>query len=118
MRAGLFPALLMISATDHCLETAAEYRRFFLAVVPCASLNEPGRRRSFPYPRMVAAQHHLPDADNVDEMSKRALGEGLMAAAAWQVVAAADAIMNRTVPSAVISTAGFHQHAIGARLTS
>ena len=49
---------------------------------------------------------------------KRALGEGLMAAAAWQVVAAADAIMNRTVPSAVISTAGFHQHAIGARLTS
>ena len=48
---------------------------------------------------------------------KRALGEGLMAAAAWQVVAAADAIINGTVRGAVISTAGFHQHAMGARLT-
>ena len=49
---------------------------------------------------------------------KRALGEGLMAGAAWQVVAAADAVMNRTVQGAIISTAGFHQHAIGGRLTS
>jgi hypothetical protein len=49
---------------------------------------------------------------------KRVLGEGLMAAGAWQVVAAADAIMNRTLTGAIVSTAGFHQHAIGARLTS
>lgn len=44
------------------------------------------------------------------------LGEGLMASAAWQVVCAADAVRNGTASEALISIAGFHQHAIGARL--
>ena len=48
---------------------------------------------------------------------KRVLGEGLMASAAWQVVAAADALSNRTATDALISIAGFHQHAIGAHLS-
>ena len=45
---------------------------------------------------------------------KRILGEGLMASAAWQVVAAADALMNGSAKEALISIAGFHQHAVGA----
>jgi hypothetical protein len=50
---------------------------------------------------------------------KEIFGEGLMAAAAWQAVAAADALNCRTAAApneALISIAGFHQHAIGARL--
>ena len=49
---------------------------------------------------------------------KRALGDGLMASAAWQTVAAADAIANRSVSDAIISIAGFHQHAIGGHLSA
>ena len=49
---------------------------------------------------------------------KRFLGEGLMASAAWQMVAAADSIANQTVSDAIISIAGFHQHAIGAHLSA
>jgi hypothetical protein len=49
---------------------------------------------------------------------KRVLGEGLMAGAAWQIVATADAIINRTVAEAVVSIAGLHQHAIGAHLST
>lgn len=49
---------------------------------------------------------------------KRSLSEGLMASAAWQIVVAADAIANRAVSDAIISIAGFHQHAIGAHLTA
>ena len=45
---------------------------------------------------------------------KRVLGEGLMASAAWQVVAAADAIANGSTRDALVSISGFHQHAIGA----
>lgn len=60
---------------------------------------------------------------------KKVFGEGLMAAAAWQVVAAADTLLNPGHPAsaalpgptprqALISIAGLHQHAIGARLTA
>jgi hypothetical protein len=49
---------------------------------------------------------------------KRILGEGLMASAGWQVVAAADALAARAGKQALISIAGFHQHAIGCRLTA
>lgn len=47
---------------------------------------------------------------------KRSLGEGLMASVAWQLVIAADAIATRNADEALISVAGFHQHAIGAKL--
>lgn len=47
---------------------------------------------------------------------RKILGEGLMAAAAWQVVAAADALAYGTARDALVSVAGFHQHALGARL--
>jgi 3-oxoacyl-(acyl-carrier-protein) synthase len=49
---------------------------------------------------------------------KRILGEGLMAAAAWQCVAACDAVANRRVPAANVSLVGFNQQAIGARFSS
>jgi 3-oxoacyl-(acyl-carrier-protein) synthase len=45
---------------------------------------------------------------------RKIFGEGLMAAAAWQVVASADALRNGAAPGAIVSIAGFHQHAIGA----
>ena len=47
---------------------------------------------------------------------RRVLGEGLMAATAWQCVAAADHIAHGGCGEAFISCAGFHQHAIGAIL--
>ena len=46
---------------------------------------------------------------------KQVLGEGLMASAAWQAVAAVDAIKNGVATEALMSVAGFHQHAIGAK---
>jgi hypothetical protein len=46
----------------------------------------------------------------------RVFGEGLMAGAAWQSVLAADALQHGLASEALISIAGFHQHAIGARL--
>jgi len=49
---------------------------------------------------------------------KKILGEGLMASAAWQVVAAADRLIHARAGEALISIAGFHQHAIGARLSA
>lgn len=47
--------------------------------------------------------------------SKTVLGEGLMASAAWQCVAAVDAVAHGAAPSAIVSAAGLHQHALGAR---
>mgnify|MGYP003574959638 CR=1 FL=1 len=47
---------------------------------------------------------------------KKILGEGLMSAAAWQVVAATDLIEHENTHESFVSIAGFHQHAIGARL--
>lgn len=49
---------------------------------------------------------------------KQLLGEGLMASAAWQLVLAADAIATGTAKESIISIAGFHQHAVGARLSA
>jgi 3-oxoacyl-[acyl-carrier-protein] synthase II len=46
---------------------------------------------------------------------KTILGEGLMAAAAWQVVAAVDSIQRGRCPSALVSVVGCNQQAIGAR---
>ena len=48
---------------------------------------------------------------------KRILGEGLMAAAAWQTVAACDRVANGAVPSATVSIVGCNQQAVGARFT-
>ena len=48
---------------------------------------------------------------------KRILGEGLMASAAWQVVSAVDSLRNGSATDALISIAGFHQHAVGAHLS-
>ncbi len=47
---------------------------------------------------------------------KRVLGEGLMASAAWQVIAATDAISAGDAKGAMVSVAGLHQHAMGCRL--
>ncbi len=46
---------------------------------------------------------------------KQWLGEGLMAAAAWQCVAACDAVARGDTPAAVVSLVGCNQQAIGAR---
>jgi hypothetical protein len=46
---------------------------------------------------------------------KRVLGEGLMAAAAWQCVAACDAVASGRFPAANVSLVGGNQQAIGAR---
>jgi hypothetical protein len=47
---------------------------------------------------------------------KKILGEGLMAAAAWQCVAAWDAVATRRLPAAKVSLVGCNQQAIGMRL--
>jgi 3-oxoacyl-(acyl-carrier-protein) synthase len=49
---------------------------------------------------------------------KRVLGEGLMAAVAWQVAAAVDAVASKNSKEALVSVAGFHQHALGCRFIS
>jgi len=46
---------------------------------------------------------------------KRILGEGHMAAAAWQCVAACDTVAGGRPPSARVSLVGCNQHALGAR---
>jgi hypothetical protein len=46
---------------------------------------------------------------------KRVLGEGLMAASAWQCVAACDALAGGGYPAATVSVVGCNQQAIGAR---
>jgi hypothetical protein len=46
---------------------------------------------------------------------KRILGEGLIAAAAWQCVLACDAVARRQFPAASVSIVGSSQQAIGAR---
>jgi 3-oxoacyl-(acyl-carrier-protein) synthase len=48
---------------------------------------------------------------------KKILGEGLMASAAWQVLAAVDALAQGVSEQALVSIAGLHQHAIGASLS-
>jgi hypothetical protein len=46
---------------------------------------------------------------------KRVLGEGLMAAAAWQCVAACDLVSAGRFPAANVSLVGSNQQAMGAR---
>jgi 3-oxoacyl-(acyl-carrier-protein) synthase len=46
---------------------------------------------------------------------KRVLGEGLMAAAAWQCVAACDAVAGERFSAAMVSLVGSNQQAVGAR---
>jgi hypothetical protein len=46
---------------------------------------------------------------------KRILGEGLMAAAAWQCVSACDAVAGGRFAAATVSLVGSNQQAIGAR---
>jgi hypothetical protein len=46
---------------------------------------------------------------------KRILGEGLMAAAAWQCVLACDAVASGRFAAATVSLVGSNQQAIGAR---
>lgn len=46
---------------------------------------------------------------------KKVLGEGLMAAAAWQCVAACDAVIHSGCASALVSLVGCNQQAIGAQ---
>jgi len=46
---------------------------------------------------------------------KHILGEGMMAAAAWQCVAACDALAEKKFPAANVSLVGSNQQAIGAR---
>jgi hypothetical protein len=48
---------------------------------------------------------------------KRVLGEGLMAASAWQCVAACDALAGGRFNAATVSLVGCNQQAIGARFT-
>ena len=49
---------------------------------------------------------------------KRVLGEGLMAAAAWQCVAACDAVTGGKFTAATVSIVGSNQQAIGARFVA
>jgi hypothetical protein len=49
---------------------------------------------------------------------KRVLGEGLMAASAWQCVAACDAVARGQAPAATVSLVGCNQQAIGARFVA
>jgi hypothetical protein len=49
---------------------------------------------------------------------RRILGEGLMAAAAWQCVAACDALANRRFTTAKVSLVGSNQQAIGAKFVA
>src|ERR1051325_1249378 len=49
---------------------------------------------------------------------KQVLGEGLMAAAAWQCVAACDAVATGRFPAATVSLVGCDQQAIGARFVA
>lgn len=46
---------------------------------------------------------------------KQTLGEGLVAAAAWQCVAACDAVAQGRFPTATVSVVGCNQQAVGAR---
>lgn len=55
------------------------------------------------------------DSTSARVSPKHILGEGMMAAAAWQCVAACDYIAQKRHPAAAVSLVGFNQQAIGAR---
>ncbi len=67
-------------------------------------------------PRADAAeQWAFADCANPRVSPKKIFGEGMMAAAAWQCVAACDAVAEKKSSSASISLVGSNQQAIGAR---
>jgi 3-oxoacyl-(acyl-carrier-protein) synthase len=67
-------------------------------------------------PRADAAERAAWNDWNGPRLSpKKILGEGLMAAAAWQCVAACDALAEKKFTAANVSLAGSNQQAIGAR---
>ena len=67
-------------------------------------------------PRADAAeQAAFAECPNPRVSPKRIFGEGMMAAAAWQCVAACDAVAEKKFASASISLVGSNQQAIGAR---
>jgi 3-oxoacyl-(acyl-carrier-protein) synthase len=67
-------------------------------------------------PRMDAAERAAWSNWNGPRISpKRILGEGLMAAAAWQCVAACDALAGKRFSAASVSLVGSNQQVIGAR---
>jgi 3-oxoacyl-(acyl-carrier-protein) synthase len=66
--------------------------------------------------RADAAEHAaFADCTNPRVSPKRIFGEGMMAAAAWQCVAACDALAERKFSSASVSLVGPSQQAVGAR---
>ena len=67
-------------------------------------------------PRADAAERAaFADYLNPRVSPKRIFGEGMMAAAAWQCVAACDAVAEKKFASASVSLVGPNQQAIGAR---
>ena len=67
-------------------------------------------------PRADAAEHAaFADCTCPRVSPKKVLGEGMMAAAAWQCVAACDAVAENKFASASVSLVGSNQQAIGAR---
>ena len=58
------------------------------------------------------------DWKNARVSPKQILGEGLMAAAAWQCVAACDAVAEKRFAAASVSLVGSNQQAIGARFAA
>jgi hypothetical protein len=70
-------------------------------------------------PRTDAAERNAWVAWSGQRLSpKRILGEGLMASAAWQCVAACDAVAQRQIGSALVSLVGCNQQAIGAQFSA
>jgi len=67
-------------------------------------------------PRGDAAEHAAwSDWTGARVAPKRILGEGLMAAAAWQVVAACESVASGRYAAGIVSLVGANQQAIGAR---
>jgi hypothetical protein len=67
-------------------------------------------------PRADAAEQlAFADCTNPRVSPKKIFGEGMMAAAAWQCVAACDAVAEKKSASASVSLVGSNQQAIGAR---
>ena len=65
----------------------------------------------------TAEQAAFANCTNPRVSPKKIFGEGMMAAAAWQCVAACDAVAEKKSASASVSLVGPNQQAIGARFT-
>jgi hypothetical protein len=67
-------------------------------------------------PRADAAEQTVfADCKSPRVSPKKIFGEGMMAAAAWQCVAACDAVAEKKFPTAAVSLVGSNQQAVGAR---